>query len=1220
MNIVTNSNTNSIFKILLLSLLFTFRFDAFSQIASQENDIISYTITGQSESTVIDTVNYTVTVSFAPGTDLTNLVATFTLSAGATAEVGEVIQVSDSSAHDFTLPVEYVVRAEDQVTTQDWMVYARIVYPEMGLTSYSPQENSIVSSSTNISLTLSDTVNLSTAATGIRVAGSYSGLISGSWSASGNTITFDPTNNFYPGEVVTVTMTHGLENDSGTIYGLPYSWEFNVESGVSSQSPAIFGSNQIIDLGTTQSPWMLGSGDLDQDGDIDLLATDYSKKEIYWYSNDGTGSFTKSVVYSGSTYANDIYGVNLGDIDNDGDNDLVAYRQYALVWFENDGAESFTPHNIPDNLGSGVTNSSLGDFDNDGNLDIVISSYYGDHIYWYQNDGLGNFHETMIATGLDNLNCVEVADLDLDGDVDIVSGTQGSRLDWFENDGSGVFTTHSISTSSYSPRSLSSGDIDGDGDVDLLTTGNRLMWWENDGQGGFTGHQVSTLNVGFSVTGADIDGDGDYDIVTIDSNTDRVLWYENDGSGNFTEYVIPTPADYPRFVTVADLDGDGDIDIASSSDGDDKIAWYPNIGSPITDANDILSFSLPGQVGASDIDTASHSVVLNYMSGTDLSNLIATFEISLGATTDISGTPQVSGTTANDFTSPVIYTVTAGDGTTMQDWTVTAHIMSSETGILAFSLENQAGSSVMDTVANTITSSFYTGADVTSLTATFTLSTGATATVSSVVQESGVTLNDYTLPVVYTVLSEDSTTTQDWTVNTYFLSNETDVLTYSLPGQTSSNIDTATHTITIGMPEFVDLINLIATFTISGNATVSVGGVAQQSGVTANDFSTSVVYVITAEDSVTTQDWTVNIQTLSSTAAITDFNIPGALNPGAIDTTNYTISIDFMTGTDVSALVASFTASAGSTVSVSGQEQASGMSVNNFSSPLVYTVLAEDQTTSADWTVTVNFVSLCDLLAGLGLECDAESRLAVQATIAGEGLTWDDGILSVTDNANFNLAYNERGSVIGGTGLNWNGAQLDIDGGNLAGLGLAWTGSSFEFDPTNIISDDFEWDPVAKELSLKDSVVSLFTKVDDSSIHFAAPNAENTKVGIGTSNIPSGYMLAVAGDVVANLVKVELQGAWPDYVFGDEYDLMSLTELNEYIRKNKHLPGIPDAQTIEEQGIDLGEMNILLLKKVEELTLYAIDQEKRMKEQDVTLKDLIEHNKKILLKLQPQGE
>lgn len=108
-------------------------------------------------------------------------------------------------------------------------------------------------------------------------------------------------------------------------------------------------------------------------------------------------------------------------------------------------------------------------------------------------------------------------------------------------------------------------------------------------------------------------------------------------------------------------------------------------------------------------------------------------------------------------------------------------------------------------------------------------------------------------------------------------------------------------------------------------------------------------------------------------------------------------------------------------------------------------------------------------------------------------------------------------------------------------------------------------------------------------------------VGIGCSNPDA--RLTVKGQVHAEEVKVELLGSvCPDYVFESTYNLMSLTELEEYLKINKHLPEIPSAKEMEANGMYLREMNLSLLKKVEELTLYLIElkKESRLQEEQIS--------------------
>lgn len=116
----------------------------------------------------------------------------------------------------------------------------------------------------------------------------------------------------------------------------------------------------------------------------------------------------------------------------------------------------------------------------------------------------------------------------------------------------------------------------------------------------------------------------------------------------------------------------------------------------------------------------------------------------------------------------------------------------------------------------------------------------------------------------------------------------------------------------------------------------------------------------------------------------------------------------------------------------------------------------------------------------------------------------------------------------------------------------------------------------------------------------------NGTIGIGTSNLPSDgiaadgnkYKLFVKDGIKTEKVKVDIStdNGWADYVFAKDYKLMSLKEVENYINDNGHLPEVPSTEEAIQNGIELKEMNILLLKKVEELTLHLIDQDKRIEE------------------------
>jgi hypothetical protein len=124
------------------------------------------------------------------------------------------------------------------------------------------------------------------------------------------------------------------------------------------------------------------------------------------------------------------------------------------------------------------------------------------------------------------------------------------------------------------------------------------------------------------------------------------------------------------------------------------------------------------------------------------------------------------------------------------------------------------------------------------------------------------------------------------------------------------------------------------------------------------------------------------------------------------------------------------------------------------------------------------------------------------------------------------------------------------------------------------------------------------------------------KVGFGTATVPSGYQFAFNGNAIATSLTVKLQSNWGDYIFADDYKLAPLSDVAKYISRYHHLPGIPDAGQVARQGIDLGEMNTELVKKVEELTLYLLEKEKQLKAQQDVINAQEERLKRIEKKLQ----
>jgi len=295
------------------------------------------------------------------------------------------------------------------------------------------------------------------------------------------------------------------------------------------------------------------------------------------------------------TTATDAWSVYAADMDGDGDVDVLSasYDDDKIVWYENDGGSSpaFTGHVITTNA-DGAWSVYAADVDGDGDVDVLSASELDDKIAWYENSGGSPpaFTSHIIAITADQARSVYAVDVDGDGDVDVLSASiTDNKIAWYENDGGSppTFTDYVITTAAGRANSVYAADMDDDGDMDALSASssdNKIVWYENNGGSppAFTNHVITTTTAAARwVYAADVDGDGDVDVFSASYNDDKIAWYENDGGSPpaFTGHVITTNADCAESVYAADVDGDGDIDVLSASYMDAKVAWYENDGS-----------------------------------------------------------------------------------------------------------------------------------------------------------------------------------------------------------------------------------------------------------------------------------------------------------------------------------------------------------------------------------------------------------------------------------------------------------------------------------------------------------------------------------------------------------------------------------------------------------------------------------------------------------------
>ena len=211
----------------------------------------------------------------------------------------------------------------------------------------------------------------------------------------------------------------------------------------------------------------------------------------------------------------------------------------------------------------------------------------------------------------------------------------------------------------------------------------------------------------------------------------------------------------------------------------------------------------------------------------------------------------------------------------------------------------------------------------------------------------------------------------------------------------------------------------------------------------------------------------------------------------------------------------------------------------------------------------------------------------------GIGMTNPDGKLAVLENANSTnpvlTVRNQNAGNVASTRIhlfNNTGATLDTHGASI------WLSSSTHSAPNQFSFWNYENGPI---------------KFGTNSIERVRIDA-NGNVGIGTTNISDNtYKLYVEGSIRTRKVRVD-QSTWADHVFHPSYQLPSLQEVEAYIKKHQHLPDVPSAVEVQNNGLDLGDNQAVLLQKIEELMLYTIEQNKVQEKQVQMIEKL---NKKL---------
>ena len=329
--------------------------------------------------------------------------------------------------------------------------------------------------------------------------------------------------------------------------------------------------------------------DFDRDGDLDLLTP--TRNGFVWYKTTGSQLFVVHEV-QGSLNNTPNY-VVVADFNGDGilDVALVSQLDDRLIWFEHDGTGVFAERDVA-MVDDPIAIVAL-DFDQDGDQDLISLSRFNGRINLHENTVSGHFIASQLASLQAAADALHAADVDGDGDMDLVVGRRSQTHDivWLENTLAG-FVEHAFPTGGFFDDfvHLEVVDLDSDGDLDFVTAGIRqpnqietlVIWWEQAAAGQFTRHEIlATQRLVRGLRAADLDADGDVEIVSFGSATssfsNSIVVYDNDGAQNFT----PRDAAFPGLgtgIALADVDQDGDLDLITAHiRSTSNIQWHENI-------------------------------------------------------------------------------------------------------------------------------------------------------------------------------------------------------------------------------------------------------------------------------------------------------------------------------------------------------------------------------------------------------------------------------------------------------------------------------------------------------------------------------------------------------------------------------------------------------------------------------------------------------------------
>jgi hypothetical protein len=417
------------------------------------------------------------------------------------------------------------------------------------------------------------------------VWGRWSGVHKGTldFNSIGTIGYFNPDNDFFYGEWVTVSLSKGIKDESGNNMVHGFTWNFWIKTMPGTLDLT---RTETIEVRQPGEGWIQTygtyAGDLNGDGWSDFLVPNERPNDIRVFMNDGTGSYSSFAIFQIVGGARPSPNVGM-DFNMDGLIDVAVGNSTndKVTIFTGDGTGGFSSiQNFT--ADAGVRGVSIADVNGNGYMDIITTNRIASNVSILLSNGNGTFGSPLIFDGSGNgeTGCATV-DVNGDGILDLYIGAYtSSEVILFLGDGDGGFYFSSEVTVGSQPWMITTGDVNNDGVPDVVSANSgssslSVVFANSDGN---LSQPVNypTGSFPLAIDLGDIDGDGDLEVVTSNFFTADYTLYENDGAGNFINR-RNIPADSAGSCTVLhDRDNDGDMDMTGIDEIADLLILFVN--------------------------------------------------------------------------------------------------------------------------------------------------------------------------------------------------------------------------------------------------------------------------------------------------------------------------------------------------------------------------------------------------------------------------------------------------------------------------------------------------------------------------------------------------------------------------------------------------------------------------------------------------------------------